>query len=127
MWYFLYAVKGSDVIEGIDTWGETSVEAEDLVVDEGGQGEVIEEVSEVLPYAGVAILAETFIVEAVDLRDLAGFVISTEDRDSLGVSDFEGNEQGDGLNGVVSTIDIVAYNGQSPAVSDERVPVPMKR
>jgi hypothetical protein len=33
------------------------VEAEDLVVDEGGEGEVVEEVGEVLPHVGVAVLA----------------------------------------------------------------------
>lgn len=36
MWNFLYAVEGSDVIKCINAGGETSVEAEDLVVDEGG-------------------------------------------------------------------------------------------
>jgi hypothetical protein len=42
VWDLLYAVERSDVIEGIDTGGETSVEAEDLVVDEGCEGEVVE-------------------------------------------------------------------------------------
>jgi hypothetical protein len=33
MWNFLYAIKCSNVVEGIDGRGETSVKAEDLVVD----------------------------------------------------------------------------------------------
>jgi hypothetical protein len=37
MWNFLYTIERSDVVEGIDAGGETSVEAEDLVVDKGGK------------------------------------------------------------------------------------------
>ena len=92
MWDFLYAIECSDVIEGIDAWGETSVEAEDLVVDEGSKGEVIEQVGEVFPNIGIAVLSEALIIEAVDLGDLAGFVVATEDCDALRVSNFESNE-----------------------------------
>jgi len=70
MWYLLYTVKGSNVIESIDAWGETSVEAEDLVIDEGGEGEIIEEISEVFPNIRVPVLSKTFIVEAIHLCDL---------------------------------------------------------
>ena len=105
---FLYAVECSDVVEGIDAWGETPVEAEDLVVDKGSEGKVVEKVGEVFPYVGVAILSETLIVEAIDLGDLTGFVVATEDCDSLGVSNFESNEEGDGLHGIVTSINVVA-------------------
>ena len=87
MWHFLYAVESSDVIKGVDTWGETSVKAEDLVIDEGGKRKVVEQICEVFPYVRIAIFSETLIVEAVDLCDLAGLVVPTEDCDSLGVSD----------------------------------------
>lgn len=108
MWNFLYTVEGSDVIQRINAWGETSVKAEDLIIDQGSEGEVIEEVGEVFPDIRIAILPEALIVEAIDLSDLAGFVVATEDCDSLGVSDFEGNEQCDGLNRVVTSINVVA-------------------
>lgn len=104
---FLYAVEGSDVVESVDAWRETSVETEDLIVDKGGKGEVVEEVGEVFPYIGIAILSKALIIEAVDLSDLAGFVVATENGDALGVSNFESNEKSDSLNGVVSSIDII--------------------
>jgi hypothetical protein len=85
------------------------VEAEDLVLDEGGEGEVVEEVGEVLPHVGVAVLPQALVVEAVDLCDLAGFVVAAQDGDALGVADLEGDEEGDGLDGIVSSIDVVAY------------------
>lgn len=105
----LNTIESSDVVQGIDGWGEAAVEAENLVVDEGGEREIVEEVGEVLPDVGVAVLAEALVVEAVDLGDLAGLVVSTEDGDALWIADLEGNEKSDGLDGVVATVDIVAY------------------
>lgn len=86
------------------------METEDLVIDKGGEGKVVEKVCEVLPYVGIAILSEALVVEAVDLSDLAGFVVTTEDCDSLRVSDLEGNEEGNGFDRVVTSINIVAWD-----------------
>lgn len=104
---FLDSVKGSDVVEGIDTGRETSVEAKDLVVDEGGEGKVVEKVGEVLPHVCISILSEAFVVETVHLSNLARFVVATEDGDPLWVSDFQGHKEGHGLDGVVSTVNVV--------------------
>jgi hypothetical protein len=104
---FLDTINGANVVKGINGWGEASVETEDLVVDESGEREVVEEVCKVLPNVGVAVLAQALVVEAVDLCDLAGLVIASEDGDAPGVSDFEGNEQSYGLDRVVSSINVV--------------------
>lgn len=85
------------------------MQAEDLVVDESGQGQVVEEVCEILPHIRIAVLSETFIVKAVHLRDLSRLMVSTQYRDSRWVSNFEGNEEGDGFNGVVSPVDVVTW------------------
>lgn len=63
------------------------MEAEDLILDERGEWQVVEEVGEVLPDVGVAVLAEALVVEAVDLRDLARLVVAAEDGDALRVAD----------------------------------------
>jgi len=107
MWNFLYTIECSDIVEGIDAGGETSVEAEDLVVDKGSKGEVVEEIGEILPYVGVAIFSETFIIEPIDLRNLTGFVVATEDGDALRISNFEGYKESDSLNGIVTSINII--------------------
>lgn len=67
----LNAVERSDVVQRVDAGGKTTVKTENLVVDEGGQREVVEEVGEVLPDVGVAVLPEALIVEAVNLGNLA--------------------------------------------------------
>lgn len=71
MGHLLDSVEGANVVEGVDARGETAVKTEDLVVDEGGEGEVVEEVGKVLPDVCVAVLAQALVVEAVDLSDLA--------------------------------------------------------
>ncbi len=39
-----------------------------LSIDEGGQMKVVEQVGEVLPDVGVAVLAQALVVEPVDLK-----------------------------------------------------------
>lgn len=86
------------------------MEAEDLVFDEGGEGEKIEEVGEVLPHVRVAVFSEAFVVKPIDLCDLAGLVVSSKDGDTLGVTDLKANKEGDRLDGVVAAVDIVTLS-----------------
>lgn len=103
----LNSVKSSDVIQGIDARRQTTVETKDLVVDEGGEGKIVEEICEVLPDIGVAVFSEALVVEAVDLGNLPRLVISPENGDSLRVSDFEGYKQSDGLDRVVASVNVI--------------------
>ena len=109
MRHLLDPVEGADIIQRVDGRGEAAVQAEDLVVDEGRQGQVVEEVGEEFPDVGVAVFAQALVVEAVDLRDLAGFVVAAQDGDAVRVADFERDEQGDGLDGEVAAVYVVAH------------------
>ena len=127
--HLLDPVQGPDVVQSVDAGGQAAVQAEDLVVDEGGEGEVVEEIGEVFPDVGVAVLAQALVVEAVHLRDLARFVVAPQNRDALGVADFERDEEGDGLDGVVASVDVVALRKVSVGIEDVGGSgvVPMKR
>ena len=89
MGHLLEPVQRPDVVEGVDGGAEAAVEAEDLPVDERREGQVVEEVGEVLPHVGVAVLAQALVVEAVDLRDLPGLVVAAEDSDAFAETDLK--------------------------------------
>jgi len=41
---------------------------------------------------------------------LTGFVVAAQDGDAVWVADFEGDEEGDGFDGEVAAVDVVAWN-----------------
>lgn len=70
---------------------------------------MIEESSEVLPNIGITVLSQALIIESVDLCDLLALVISSQDSDSVWVSDLKSNKEGNGLDWVVSSIDVISH------------------
>lgn len=107
--HLLYPVQCTDVIKRVNAGRETSVKTEDLVVDERGKRQEVEQVCEVLPDVGVAVFAQALVVEAIHLGDLAGLVVATQDGDAAWVADLEGDEQSDGLDREVATVDVVTH------------------
>jgi len=97
------------VVQAVDRGTEASVQAEDLPVDERRQRQVVKQIGEVLPDVGVAVLAQTLVVESVHLCDLARLVVTAQDGDALPVADLQGHQKGHGLHRVVSTVYIVAH------------------
>jgi hypothetical protein len=92
-----------------DTQEETQGRGTYLVLDEGSQGEKIEEVGEKSPDVGISVLAQTLVVEAVNLCDLPALVVSPEDGDAVAVAQLHCNKECDGLDRVVSSVDIIAH------------------
>lgn len=106
---FLNTIQRSDIVQSIDRRTKTSVKAENLVLNQSGKRKIIEEVGEVLPHVRISVFAKAFVVKSVDLCDLSRFVVSTKDCDTLRVTDFQSNKECDGLNRVVSTVNIVTW------------------
>ena len=102
-------VDKADLIEGLDFWGETSMDAEDLSFDDGSDAEVIEDFSAVLPGVNVTILAHGLFVETVDGGDTTGLVVTSEESDAVRPLQFEAEEELEGLNGVVAAIDEITH------------------
>jgi hypothetical protein len=72
---FLFAVDDADLVKGVDGRGQAAVNAEDAVVDDCGQTQIVEDLSAVAPHVHTAVLAQTLIVEAVHLSDLARLMV----------------------------------------------------
>ena len=69
MWNLLESVQSPDVVQGVDARRESSVKTEDLSVHQGGEGEVVKQIGEVLPHVGVTVLAQTLVIEAINLEE----------------------------------------------------------
>lgn len=88
------------------------MQTEDLIVDQCGEWEVVKEICEIFPHVRVPVLSQAFVIEAIHLGNLSRLMIAAQDCDALRVSDFEGNEEGDCLDGEVAAVNIVTC-GQS--------------
>ena len=64
----MHSVELSDLIKGVDGGRQSAVETENLVRNDCCEGQVVEEFREVLPDIGIAVLAQTFVIETVNLR-----------------------------------------------------------
>lgn len=106
---FLDPIERTNVVQSIDRGAQTAVQAEDLVLDKSGERKVVEKIGKVFPDIGIAVFAQALVVKPIHLCDLAGLVVSSENGDSLGVTDFEADKKCDGLYRVVATVDIVTW------------------
>jgi len=79
MRHFLDSVQLLDLLEGVNAGGETTMEAENSVIDDCSQGEVVKQLSEVDPYVGVSVLPQALVVEPVHLCDLPDLVVTSQD------------------------------------------------
>lgn len=111
MRHFLCTCNDADLIQRSDVWTQTTVDAKHPTINDGGKIQVIEDLTATLPNVGVAILALTFVVEAVNLGDLSTFVVSSEQRDTGRMSRLQCHQQGEGLQAKVSTIHEIALIG----------------
>ena len=60
----------------------------DFIFDEGGDGQVVEKIRELFPHIRAAILLDTLVVEAVDVGDRAGLVVTADEEDTVFIADF---------------------------------------
>ena len=85
------------------------MKAENAGFDDGSKWEEVEKGGKILPNFGISILSKALVIESVYLSDLLGLVITTQNGDSLRVSDLHGHEQRNGLDGIVASINVVTH------------------
>ncbi len=63
--------------------------AEDFIVDDSSETEVVENFGTISPDVERSILSEAFVIESIDLCNLSGLVITSDKSDSVRVSHLE--------------------------------------
>ena len=79
---------------------------ENLLINNGGNRQAVEAVGESLPQLNV-VSAFALIVESVDTVNRGALVVAAQNEEVLGVLDFVGKEQANGLQGLLPTIDVI--------------------
>jgi hypothetical protein len=105
----LNSIKLTNIVKGIQRRGKTTVEAENLSLNQRSKGKIVEEIRKIFPHIGGPILSQTFIIKAVHLGDLTAFVISSENRNSMSVANFQCDKKRNGLDGEVASIDVISH------------------
>jgi len=107
------SVDESDLVDGLDLRGESSMDAEHLALDNGSNSEIIEDFGAVFPWVGIAILSDGLIVEAVDSGDLPSLVVASEEGDMSWVLHLEAEEQLESFDGIETSIDKITHEDVS--------------
>ena len=83
--------------------------AENLVVNDGSERQVVEHLSAVAPHIDGAVLTQALVIESVHLRDLARLVVAPDKSDALWIADLQSKEQKECLYRVVPSVDEVSH------------------
>ena len=97
----------TDLIHVLQIGGQTSMHAENLLINDGSNGEAVEAVRKRLPELHV-VATLALIVETVDTIDASAFVVTAKDEEVLGVLDFVGQQQTDRFERLLSSIDVIS-------------------
>jgi len=73
------SVNKSDLIDGLDFRGKTTMDAEDFTFDNSTNAKVIENLCAVFPRVGISILPNSLIVETINRGDLSSLMITSKE------------------------------------------------
>lgn len=80
---------------------------EDLLVNDGSDGQAVEAVCECLPEPDV-VPSLAFVVEAVDTVDRSALVVAAKDEEVLGVFDLVSEQKADSLKRLLASVHVIA-------------------
>ena len=113
----------TDLLHGVEVRAQAAVHREDLLIDDRRDGQAVEAIRKSLPQLDV-VPPLALVVEAVDTIDAGALVVAAEDEEVLRVLDLVGEQQADGLEGLLAAVDVVAEEqvvgfGREAAVLEE--------
>lgn len=94
------------MLHGVQVGAQTAMHCENLFVDDSGDGKAVETVGKGLPQLDV-VPALAFVVETVDAVNGCTFVVTTQDEEVFGVLDLVGQQEADGLERLLASVDVV--------------------
>ena len=68
---FHFPVDGSNLVNSFDFGAESTMDTEDISIDDGSKWKVIKNIGTVFPGVGVSILLIDFIIKPIDCCDLS--------------------------------------------------------
>ncbi len=78
--------------------------AKNAAVHDGTQREIIKDLTTPAPYIATAVLALTFVVKPVYLRDLPRLMVSTDESYAIRISHFERQEKKESFDAVEASV-----------------------
>lgn len=101
------AINAAKVIEGLELWRETTVNAEELLVHDGSEGKRAERLhAEVIDLFRILVLALELKGKVVG--QVTTFVVATKEKERVRVPDLQCPEVEDALDGKVAAVDVIA-------------------
>lgn len=101
------AHNAADLLHGVEIRTQATVHGEDLFVNNSSDRQAVEAIGECLPQLDI-VPSLALIVETIDTVDRGALVVATEDEEVFGILDLICEEQADGLERLLATIDVVA-------------------
>lgn len=96
----------ADLLHRVQIRTQATVHGEDLLINDGSDWQAVEAVRERLPQLDV-VPTLALVVETVDAVDRGALMVATEDEEVLGVLDLVGQQETDGLEGLLATVNVV--------------------
>ena len=95
-----------NLLHRVEIGAQAAVHGEDLLINDGGDGQAVEAVGESLPKLDV-VASLALVVETVDAVDGSTLVVTAENEEVLGVLDLVRQQKADGLERLLATVDVV--------------------
>mmetsp|Transcript_15708 Transcript_15708/g.36056 ORF Transcript_15708/g.36056 Transcript_15708/m.36056 type:complete len:312 (-) Transcript_15708:8-943(-) len=106
---FLDSVKIPRMIQSINGRRQSPMKTEYAFGNHRRHWQVVKGIREMFPDIGISILPETLIIKPVHLGNLTTLVVSTQNGDTTPVSDFERNQQRDGFQRVIPSVNVIPH------------------
>ena len=71
MWNFNFSINGSDLVNGLNLWTETSVNTEGFSINDSTNWQVVKDFSAVFPWIWISVFSVDFVVKSINGRDLS--------------------------------------------------------